>query len=192
MNFPATDSSSSSSSLTYFLEDLLRRPDPLDSTLRPFNFIFIFTDESASEAISSSPISPIILLHFRKNVYLMWIPIRIKYDNSISCLQVQSKTSSSGTEQKEEILRVRTVELAKEKLEYFDSLKNVSKNQTEANDPSYNTAETMLLASYDLLLAVLVAGGLTKADVSHKPHTEARAAIAALLTAMYKNSATLR
>jgi hypothetical protein len=58
LQLPARGSSSSSSSLTYFLTDLLRRPIPRDSTLRPFSFIFIFTEESASDGTSSSGTSP--------------------------------------------------------------------------------------------------------------------------------------
>ena len=43
-------------------------------------------------------------------IYLMRIPIGIKDDDSVCGLQIQTQTSSSGTQQEHEVLRILGIE----------------------------------------------------------------------------------
>ena len=49
------------------------------------------------------------LLHL-SDAYLMRVPITVKDDDSISSLQVETKTSSTSTQQEEKVLRVWSIE----------------------------------------------------------------------------------
>lgn len=56
-------------------------------------------------------VAPTHLVQFCNN-YLVWIPIRVKDDDSVSRLQVQTQSSSSSAQQKHKVIRTRIVKLA--------------------------------------------------------------------------------